>query len=31
MVEQHVKPTIGEEDTHVRVVLRIPEDDAESF
>lgn len=31
IIETQVEPTVGEEDTHVRVVLRIPEDDVESF
>lgn len=31
VVETKVEPTVGDEDTHVRVELRIPEDDVESF
>jgi hypothetical protein len=31
VVETHVEPTVGEEDTHVLIVLRIPEDDVEMF
>lgn len=31
VVETHVEPTVGEEDAHVRVALRIAEDDVESF
>ena len=31
IVETQVEPTVGHEDTHVRMVLRIPEDDVEMF
>ncbi|MGH1348716.1 MAG: hypothetical protein ACRBN8_44680 [Nannocystales bacterium] len=30
VVETKVEPTVGDDDTHVRVVFRIPEDDVES-
>ncbi|MBK6919371.1 MAG: hypothetical protein IPH07_18390 [Deltaproteobacteria bacterium] len=31
VVETKVEPTVGDEDSHVRIVLRMPEDDVETF